>query len=145
MVAARVATARSTAAPCANPATPTTAAFFAGANRVLVANFAPKRPSLEIVQTAAARNGSKIDVTVVILNNGDASAAGVMLPAKKNATIDGKFMNERVPINLGDIAPEHTATMILTFSGVKPGARTLRVMLEYASGTVTRTAAISIP
>jgi hypothetical protein len=119
--------------------------FVAGANRVLVANFAPKTPSLEIVQSAAARNGSKIDVTVVIINNGDAGAAAVMLPAKKNATIDGKFMHERVPVNLGDVAPGGTATMVLTFSGVKPGARTLRVILEYAGGTVTRTAALSIP
>jgi hypothetical protein len=119
--------------------------FTANANRDLVANFALKAPILEISQAAAIRVGSKVDVTVVIRNSGDAGAAGVMLPAKKNATVDGKFMNERVPVNLGEIPPGATATMVLTFSGLKPGMRTLQVILEYAGGTVTRTAAVSIP
>jgi hypothetical protein len=69
----------------------------------------------------------------------------VIVTAKRNATIDGKFMNERVPVNLGDIPSGGTATMVLTFSGVKPGTRTLQVILEYAGGTVTRTTVISIP
>ena len=73
-------------------------------------------------------------MTVVIGNNGDAGAAAVTLPTKKHATIDGKIMNERVPITLGDMTPGGTATIVLTFSGVKPGMRTLQVILEYAGG-----------
>jgi hypothetical protein len=119
--------------------------FTASGNRVLVANFAPKTPIIEIDQAAATRSGSKIDVTVVIRNNGDAAAGGVTLPTKKNATIDGKFMNERVPINLGDIPPGGSATMVLTFSGVKTGTRNLQVIMEYAGGTAIRTAVVSIP
>jgi hypothetical protein len=119
--------------------------FTASADRNLVANFALRAPILDIDQATAVRNGSKIDVTVVIRNRGDAGAAGVMLPAKKNATIDGKFTSERVPIALGNIAAGGTASMVLTFSGVKPGTRTLQLILEYAGGTITRTAAVSLP
>lgn len=119
--------------------------FTANANRDLVANFALKAPALEVVEATAARNGSKIDVTVVIGNNGDADAAGVTLPTKKDATIDGKFMNERVPITLGTVVPGGTVTVALTFSGVKPGTRTLQVVVTYAGGTFTRTMVLSIP
>jgi hypothetical protein len=119
--------------------------FTAGADRALVANFTLKTPVLEISEATAIHNGSKVDVTVIIRNNGDAVAQAVMIGAKKEATIDGKATNERPPVVLGDIDPAGTATTILTFSGVKAGTRTLQVRLTYTGGTVTFSMSVVVP
>jgi hypothetical protein len=119
--------------------------FTAAANRSLVANFAPKSPVLEISEATAIHVGSKIDVTVIIRNSGDAVAQAVMIGTKKEATIDGKATNERPPVVLGDIDPAGTATTTLTFAGVKAGTRTLQVRLTYAGGTATLSIMVVVP
>jgi hypothetical protein len=120
-------------------------AFTASANRSLVANFAPSTPVLEIRAATAARERSKVDVTVIIENSGGAAAQGVTLRTKKDATIDGKATREHAPVVLGSIARGGTATTILTFSGIKAGTRTLRVRLTYAGGTATLSIQVSVP
>jgi len=119
--------------------------FTAGANRDLVANFTPKRPVLEISAATATLNRSKVDVTLIIMNSGDAAAQAVTIDTKKEATIDGKATNERPPVVLGNIAPGGTATAILTFAGVKAGTRMLQVSVAYTGGTATLSTHVSVP
>jgi hypothetical protein len=118
--------------------------FTASASRVLVANFAPQTPLLEISSATATWNGSKVDVTVTIRNSGG-EARSVTINTKKDATIDHKATHERAPIVLGTINPDGTATTTLTFSGVKEGTRMLHVGLTYTGGTATTSAEISVP
>lgn len=120
--------------------------FTVSTDRSLVANFALNPPELQISSATAARNGSKVDVTVTIGNSGGLSAPAVTIGGKKDATIDGKATNEHPPILLGDIAPAGgTATAILTFAGVKSGLRTLKLTMTYTGGTVTLTTQVSVP
>jgi hypothetical protein len=120
--------------------------FTATANRTLVANLAPTAPVLEISSATATRNGSKVDVTVIIMNSGG-PAQTVTIAAKKDATIDAKATAERAPIVLGNIAPGDTATppLPLTFSGVKAGTRTLQVTLTYTGGTAILSKSVVVP
>ena len=111
----------------------------------LVANFAAKRPVLEISAATATLNRSKVDVTLIIMNSGDAVAQAVTIDTKKEATIDGKATNERPPVVLGNIAPGGTATAILTFAGVKAGTRMLQVSVAYTGGTATLSTPVSVP
>jgi hypothetical protein len=104
----------------------------------------PIAPNLVINSATAVHNGSNIDVTVIIGNNGGPTQA-VTIGTKKDATIDGKATKERAPVVLGDIAPGGTATTILTFAGVKAGTRTLQVTLTYTGGTATLSTQISVP
>jgi hypothetical protein len=119
--------------------------FILGGNRTLVANFAPKTPVLEISAATATRSGSKVDVTVIIRNSGDAVAEAVTIPTKKGGTIDGKATKLRASVVLGDIAPGGTATTTLTFVGVHAGTGTLQVSLTYAGGTATPSVQVSVP
>jgi hypothetical protein len=119
--------------------------FTASADRALVANFAPKAPVLEISSASVVRNRAKIDVTVSIVNTGDAAAQGVIIDSKKEATIDRKATNERPPITIGDIAPGESASTVLTFAGVKAGIRTLQLQLTYTGGTATLSIPVEVP
>jgi hypothetical protein len=119
--------------------------FAIAGHRTLVANFALKAPILEINSVTASKVRSKVEVTVVIGNIGDAVAEAVTIAAKKDATIDSKATLERAPIAFGNIEPGGAATTALTFSGVKAGTWTLNLRLGYTGGSVTLTAPISIP
>ncbi len=118
--------------------------FTASANRTLVANFAPQAPVLAMSAATAARSGGKVDVTVVIINNGGPAEA-VTIGTKKGATVDGKATNERLPVDLGNIAPGSTVTTVLTFGGVKAGTRTLELKLTYTEGAASLSTPVVVP
>lgn len=119
--------------------------FTVGANRALVANFAPRAALLSISSASAVRIHGKIDVTVSIANSGDSVAQGVTLEARRDAMINGKAMKGHAPIEIGDIQPGQSATTVLTFAGVKAGIRTLRLDLIYSGGTATLTVPVTVP
>jgi hypothetical protein len=119
--------------------------FTAGANRSLLANFAINPPALSISSTTVTRNGSKVDVTVIIGNKGEEMAQAVTIGSKKDATLDGKGTQERPPVVLGNIDPGGSASTILTFAGVKAGTRTLQLKLTYTSGTATLSTPVTVP
>ena len=119
--------------------------FTAGANRALVASFAPKAALLEINSASAVRIQGKIDVTVSIANSGDAVAQGVTIEARRDATISGKAMKKHAQITIGDILPGESTTTVLTFAGVKAGTRTLRLDLIYSGGAATLTIPVIVP
>jgi hypothetical protein len=119
--------------------------FTATANRDLVANFALKIPVLEISAATATRNRSKVVVSVIILNSGDAIAPEVTILHRKDATLDGKAAHEHSLVLLGDIPPGGTAAATLTFTGVKAGARTLQLNLEYTGLVTTLSIPVAVP
>ena len=119
--------------------------FAIAGHRTLVANFALKAPVIQVNAVTVTVIRSKVDMTVAIGNVGDAVAEGVMISAKKDATIDRKATLERAPIVLGNIEPGGAATTTLTFSGVKAGTRTLQLKLQYTGGSVTFAVPVSVP
>ena len=119
--------------------------FALAGNRSLVANFALKTPSLVLQSATAVRLGSKVDVTVVVLNQGDATAQTVAIGAKKDATMSGKAMAEHPPVLFGDIAPDGTAANVMTFNGLKSGTQTLQIRLTYLGGTTTLSTTVAVP
>jgi hypothetical protein len=69
----------------------------------------------------------------------------VTIGKKKETTLDGKASHENRPIVLGNMVPGDTETVILTFTGVKSGTRTLKVTLTYKGGTTSLSIPVEVP
>jgi hypothetical protein len=106
--------------------------------RVCAQNCAPVRL---ITKTVLSRLGPDVQAAITVTNTGSSTANSVAL----TRALLGARAGAPLPQSLGNVPAGGSATAVVTFPAVAPGANTLRVDGSYTGGTFTSTVRIIVP